>query len=79
MPGNRNDKGSTLLTMVITRSRSAGGAAATRSGRTPRKRINIEGAIFSVAHQKKFPPALTVQNTNLLPLFPSNSTGLEGQ
>ena len=42
------------------------------------KRINTEGAIFSVAHQAKSAPALTSQNASRLPRLCSIATGLVG-
>jgi hypothetical protein len=65
--------------MRMTRLRSARGKAATSSGRTPTKRINMDGTIFSAAHQAKFPPALTNQKANLLPRLASIETGLVGE
>ena len=42
-------------------------------------RINMEGTIFSAAHQAKFPPVLTIQNTSLLPRLARMKTGLVGE
>ena len=67
IPATRRESGWTLRTTSNTALRSAGDAASSRAGSTPRKRTSVDGAVFSTAHQVKSAPALTSRNASVLP------------